>query len=142
MLSLIVKGVYIMTTPQPQAQPPSQPVYQRDLGLILDRVHNKFVEYANAKDEALAVQMRIGFAESYNRDMEAFNRDEALRHRVENVERRLENVESTQQIIIDTLQLLRQEVRAGFGALDEKINELTARVVKLEGGLPPTESQS
>ncbi|MBA2680452.1 MAG: hypothetical protein H0U76_18895 [Ktedonobacteraceae bacterium] len=124
-----------MTTPQSQAQPPSQPVYQRDLSLILDRVHNKFVEYANAKDEALAVQMRIGFAESYNRD-------EALHHRIENVERRLENVESTQQIIIDTLQLLRQEVRAGFGALDEKINELTTRVVKLERGIPPTEPQS
>src|SRR5262249_41115835 len=110
-----MKGASIMTTPQPQ--PSSQPVYQRDLNLILDRVHNKFVEYANAKDEALAVQMRIGFAESYNRDVEAFNRDEALRHRIDNIEKRLDNiegrldnVESTQQIIIDTLQLLRQEV--------------------------------
>lgn len=30
-----------------------------------------------------------------------------------------------------------QEMHTGFAALDEKINELTARVVNLEGGLPP-----
>jgi hypothetical protein len=117
------KGASIMATPQPQ--PGQQPVYQRDLNYALDRVHNRFVEYANAKDEALASQMRVGFTDSFNRD--------------EGLLRRIESVEATQKTIIDTLQLLRQEMRAGFASLDEKINELTARVVKLEGGFPPNE---
>jgi hypothetical protein len=122
---LIVKGASDMATPQPQQ--PQQPIYQRDLNYALDRVHNRFVEYANAKDEALASQMRVGFTDSYNRD-------EALRVRVE-------RVEATQQVIIDTLQLLRQEVRAGFAALDEKYNELNVRMLKLEGREPPTEPE-
>ncbi len=109
-------------------------------------MHTKFVEYARGNDEALAVLMRVGFAEAQARD------DALLR--------RVEALEANQKFIIDTLlkiqqsisesrqesrqkaQDMRQEMRAGFAALDEKINELTARVVHLEGGLPPPASAS
>ena len=119
-----------MATPQPPP-PPQQPIYQRDLSLILDRVHTKFVEYARSNDEVIAAQMWVGYAESQARD------DALLR--------RVEALETNQKFIIDTLLKIqqdisesRQEMRAGFAALDEKINELTRRVVHLEGGLPPT----
>jgi hypothetical protein len=125
-----------MATPQPQ--PPQQPIYQRDLNYALDRVHNRFVEYADARDGALASQMRVGFTDSYNRD-ETLRLE--LRTGHEALLRRIESVEATQQVIIETLQLMRQEMRAGFTALDEKYNEMQVRILKLEGREPPTEPE-
>ncbi len=114
-----------MTSPLPQPPSQPQPIYPRDLNLALDKIHTRFVEYANAKDDALAAQMRVGFAEAYNRDealaaqmragfAEAFQRDEALLKRVENIE------SGTQSIANTTL------------ALAERVSTLTERVVTIE----------
>lgn len=116
-----------MTTPQ---QPTPQPIYPRDLGLALDRTYNHYVGYVDGKFEALAAQMRIGFAD-------ALARDEALVKRIETLETTMQTVIQVQREILAAIQEMRQEMRTGFASLDEKINELTARVVKLEGGLPP-----
>jgi hypothetical protein len=121
-----------MATPQPQ--PPSQPVYHRELGLILDRVHNRFVDYANAKDESLASQMRVGFAEAYNRDEALLKRVEniesgmqsiantnlALAERVSTLTERVATIEATQQNIIHLIQTLHAQVM-------ESINDLRPR---------------
>ncbi len=124
-----------MAAPQ---QPPPQPIYPRDLTLALDRVFTRFVEYANSNNEALAAQMRIGFAESYARD------DALLK--------RIESSENTQRVIIDTLTTLasnftqaidglRAEMREGFAAQAERHNELMVRVERLErNSNPPSEA--
>ena len=65
-----------------------------------------------------------------------------LGQRIGNLETRATNVEATQTVIIDTLTAMRQEIQDGFTAQREQINELTARVVKLEGGIPPTAKES
>jgi predicted nucleic acid-binding Zn-ribbon protein len=148
-----------MATPQPQSPPP-QPIYPYDLNLALDRVHTKFVEYARGNDEALAAQMRIGFAESQMRDdaltaqmragfAEAYSRDDALLRRIENLEATVKTVIEIQRETIAAVQEVRQEVRemhqemhTSFSALNEKVNELSTRVMKLEGGLPPTITES
>jgi len=129
-----------MASPQPQ--PPQQPVYQRDLSLILDRVHTKFVEYANAKDDALAAQMRVGFAEAYQRD-------DALLKRIENVETTLKTVIDLQREMMNTMQSMQQTIQAmqqdinnGFASLNERFNEMNARVLKLEGREPPNKTES
>ncbi|MBA3825607.1 MAG: hypothetical protein H0X24_17135 [Ktedonobacterales bacterium] len=84
-----------MANPQPQSTPP-QPVYPRDLNYALDRVHTRFVEYANAKDDALAAQMRVGFAESYNRD-------EGLHRRVENLENGMQALANTVLSLVERI---------------------------------------
>jgi chromosome segregation ATPase len=128
-----------MASPQPQPQPPPQPIYPYDLNLALDRVHNRFVEYADARDGALASQMRVGFAEAYQRD-------EVLLKRIENLETTVKTVIDLQREMMSSMQAMHQsilqEMHTGFSALNEKINELTTRVVKLEGGLPPTITES
>lgn len=68
-------------------------------------------------------------------------RDDALLKRIENVEATLKTVIDLQREMMNSMQAMQQnilqEMHTGFAALDEKINELTARVVNLEGGLPP-----
>ncbi|MBA3823850.1 MAG: hypothetical protein H0X24_08130 [Ktedonobacterales bacterium] len=131
-----------MATPQPQQ--PSQPVYQRDLGIILDRVHNKFVDYANAKDEALASQMRVGFAEAYNRDMEAYQRDEALLKRVESVETGMQSVANTTLALAERVSILTERVtviETTQQTIIQLIQTLHAQVMESINDLRPKDNQ-
>ena len=132
-----------MANPQPQSPPP-QPIYPRDLNYALDRIHNRFVEYADAKDGALAAQMRVGFAEAYNRDMEAFQRDDALLRRIENVEsgitalantvlsivERISSIEATQRSMEAMQQTMLQLIKDLHAEAMEAINDLRPKNIE------------
>ncbi len=121
-----------MAAPQ---QPPPQPIYPRDLNLALDRVFTRFVEYANSNNEALAAQMRIGFAESYARD-------DALLKRIESSENTQRVIIDTQREIIATMQRMQQQITDGFAAQAERHNELMVRVERLERNSNPPATES
>ena len=141
-----------MVNPQPQSQP-QQPIYItiNELNSALDKQYTKMVAYTDARIDALITQMRVFRDESLARDNELREGMKALAdailklgqqlgQRIGNLETRVTNVETTQTVIIDTLTAMRQEIQDGFTAQREQVNELTARIVKLEGGIPPAVS--
>ena len=111
-----------MATPQ---QPPQQPVYPCDLSLALDRTYAKFTVYTDVRIEQLSVQMRIANEESLIRDTDLANAVLRLGERVS-------NVETTQQAIINKLDAMQEQIKDGFAAQAERLNELMVRVDKLE----------
>ncbi|MBA2681719.1 MAG: hypothetical protein H0U76_25400 [Ktedonobacteraceae bacterium] len=138
-----------MATPQPQPQP-QQPLFAADLNTFLERHFVRVTSYfddrfrgndarmdgilaqmkldrqdSQARDDALATQIRNGFAEAFTR--------------IGTLETTMKTVIDLQREMLNAIQSIQQEVRAGFTNLDEKVNEITMRVVKLEGGLPPNE---
>ena len=134
--------------PQPQSQPP-QPIYAADLNFFLERHFARTTSYFDdrfrgndARMDGIISQMAIDRQESRIRD-------DALLKRIENLEATVKTVIDLQREMMSTMQTMQQEIRemrqemhTGFSALNEKINELTTRVVKLEGGLPPTITES
>jgi hypothetical protein len=132
-----------MATPQPQPAG-QQPIYAAELNFMLERHFARITSYFD--DRFRGTDARIdGIINQISVDrQESQMRDDALL-------KRIQNVENTQKVMIDMqrdmmntmqtmqqeIQSMRQEIRTGFTNLDEKVNELSMRVVKLEGGLPP-----
>ena len=126
-----------MATPQQQ---PQQPIYPHDLSIALDRNFNKFTSYTSSRFEELAAQMRIADDEALIRDNDLANAVLRLAERLSNVETRLAsvetrltNVETTQQTILNILVTMQEQIKDGFAAQAERLNELMMRVDKLEG---------
>ena len=120
-----------------------------------DRLFGRLTTYIDVRLDAVNNQMRVGFAESAERDEALSKRIENIEGEVRNIEGEIRNIEGEvrnirgevstvvafQQTLMETFKSfaldISKQVADGFAAQAERHNELMMRVDKIEKQLNP-----